>query len=254
MICKECGKTFEPSFSNATKGYGLFCGKDCYFSYRKKAILSGEYKTKKKVYTFVCIHCNKEFTRTGHDKHNNKYCSRDCSQQHRVGKLHPRFNQVPVECTQCHTELSRSPSYIKGESWGNFCNHDCKAKWMSEHNAGANHPQWQGGISYEPYCPLFNETFKQRVRAFFNNTCVSCGKLEADSNEHLHVHHVVYNKLTCCDDSPKLFVALCRSCHTKTNHNRELYEEQFRNLIATKYQGRSYFTVEEWELLNPTTS
>jgi hypothetical protein len=125
---------------------------------------------------------------------------------------------------------------------------------MAVHIVGKNNHNWQGGISYEPYCPLFNKSFKNRVRAFFDNKCVLCGKEETEETERLHVHHVEYNKQTCCDDSHKRFVPLCRGCHSKTNHNRDHYSKIFIELIDTKYQGRSYFTVEEWELLNPPTS
>jgi ribosomal protein L31 len=251
MKCQECGKDFTPLFCNQSRGFGKFCSKVCYTTYHGKAMRSGEHKCPKpkKVYKFICKTCGREFERDGHTAHRNKYCSVECMNKRFSGKDHPRYNKQPVNCSFCGKELNRSPCYTRNK-WGNFCSLECKGKWMAENVKGESHPQWQGGISFEPYCPLFNDSFKERVRAFFDNRCVLCGAEEDACVEKLHVHHVQYNKSACCDESPKRFVALCRSCHTKTNHNRDEYAEMFLNLITTKYQGRSYFTVEEWAKLN----
>jgi len=103
---------------------------------------------------------------------------------------------------------------------------------------------WKGGISYEPYCPKFNKEFKERVRAFFNHSCVLCGR---DNSK--DVHHVDYNKEACCDQTPPIFILLCRHCHMKTNYNREYWQEQFTKLINEKYSGKCYFSKEEYDAL-----
>lgn len=250
MKCKNCGREFTPLGTNAMKGYGLYCSKDCYFEFRRKQFASGNMSMgkKKHIYKFTCKQCGKEFERTGHDKHNNTFCSVECSQKFKVGKNHPHYNREGSHCTECGKEILVIPSRLeKKQRWGLFCSIDCKAKWVSRNIVLERSPQWKGGISYEPYCPLFNETFRERVRAFFDYTCQLCGSKQEDCNEHLHVHHIEYNKQTCCDNSPKMFVPLCRSCHTKTNHNRAMYQELFTKLITEKYHGRSYFTMEEWD-------
>jgi hypothetical protein len=93
---------------------------------------------------------------------------------------------------------------------------------MGESRKGENNPSWKGGISFAPYCPKFNETFKKRVREYYNNQCAICG-----ATGRLHIHHVDYNKQTCCDGSKPRFIALCNVCHGKTNHNREYWREFF---------------------------
>ena len=245
-VCPICGNTFKPHPSNFKKGYGKFCSPECY----RKSPEYANRKTRLTTYKFTCKRCGKEFERTGKTKHRNKYCSLECWHNTNVGSGSARYTKVKVYCNECGKEMLRSPAYIR-EGWGNFCSYECKGIWMSKNKSLENHPQWQGGISFEPYCPLFNESFKERVRAYFDNKCVTCGN--TPQNEELHVHHVAYNKTACCDDTPKMFVVLCRSCHTKTNHNREHYEKLFAELIQTKYHGRSYFTMEEWALLNPQT-
>jgi hypothetical protein len=104
--------------------------------------------------------------------------------------------------------------------------------------AGDKNHFWKGGVSFEPYCPKFNNAFRERVREFFGRVCVECGTPENGTK--LCVHHVNFNKMTCCDDTRPLFVALCPSCHARTNHNREYWEEHFTNMVINYYEGRCY--------------
>lgn len=117
---------------------------------------------------------------------------------------------------------------------------------LSDMHSGDKCIWWQGGISFEPYCPQFNENLKIRVRAFFGNRCVLCGKSQSDCDRALSVHHVEYNKNACCDGKPVHFAALCHNCHSKTNTNRDRWEVMLHQIIGEIYNGRSYFTKEEW--------
>ena len=110
--------------------------------------------------------------------------------------------------------------------------------------SGPNGGNWKGGISFEPYCVKFNEDFKNRVRAFFGYCCVECGTPQ--NGIKLHVHHVNFNKQTCCNDATPLFVPLCKSCHPKTNFDREYWEQHFTSIITNYYKGKCYFTKEEF--------
>jgi len=105
------------------------------------------------------------------------------------------------------------------------------------------HPRWKGGVSYEPYCPKFNNEFKERVREFFGRDCVECGAPE--NGKKLCVHHVNFRKDACCTpEIQPLFVALCINCHVKTNGNRAFWENHFTELIMTKYNGQCYLPAE----------
>jgi hypothetical protein len=94
---------------------------------------------------------------------------------------------------------------------------------------GEDHPNWQGGISYEPYCPKFTNMIKDKVRNHFNNECVLCGK--SQGKRKLSVHHVNYNKGQGCSGN-WLLVPLCASCHTKTNTNRDYWEDYFTTFLS----------------------
>ena len=108
---------------------------------------------------------------------------------------------------------------------------------------------WYGNVRYYDYplyCEKFNNEFRNRVRAYFNYVCPECGTPQ--SGRKLAVHHVNYNKKSCCDpNAPRLFIPLCieNGCHNKTNKNREYYEKYFTEMLMGYYQGKCYFTPEE---------
>jgi hypothetical protein len=114
---------------------------------------------------------------------------------------------------------------------------EVRAKFMGERNR-----RWNGGSSFEPYCPKFTKEFKERVRAFWVYKCGNCGKPQEKNGRKLHVHHVNYRKDTCCNEEvARQFIPLCNSCHSGSNNNREEWEQKFSQLIEEKYGGRCYF-------------
>jgi hypothetical protein len=132
-------------------------------------------------------------------------------------------------------DLKNNPE--KFEEWCNKISCSRVGKY-----GGEKDPAWKGGISFEPYCPKFNKEFKERVRAYFNYICPECG---TPTPKGLMVHHVNFNKMSCCDDTIPLFVPLCNPCHGKTNARREFWEQYFTEMIGEYYQGKCYFTKEE---------
>ena len=91
---------------------------------------------------------------------------------------------------------------------------------------GDKNPNWLGGISYERYCPLFNEKKKEEIRQQFCRICLLCFMTEEENGQKLDVHHIDYNKDQGCSGHEWRLVPLCRSCHMKTNHDREEYERR----------------------------
>jgi hypothetical protein len=111
---------------------------------------------------------------------------------------------------------------------------------------GITREEFNGFAQYEDYCEKFNHPFKERVRIFFERKCVNCGKLERDCKHRLSVHHVEFDKSACCSNNKPLFVALCQSCHAKTNQNRNYWKEYYTNIINDKYNGICYISKEEY--------
>jgi hypothetical protein len=110
-------------------------------------------------------------------------------------------------------------------------------------------PNWKGGVSFEPYCPKFTNAFKERVRAYFGYQCLGCGHTWQQEEKKLSVHHVNFNKKTCCDNSIPFFVPLCSTCHNKTQKNRMFWQYWFTEMINHLYGGKCYFSKEEYEEL-----
>lgn len=107
---------------------------------------------------------------------------------------------------------------ISNTSKGIPCSKETRRK-LSEANTGSRHPQWRGGISFEPYPPEFNIRLKKTIRERDNYTCKICGC------RGVCVHHIDYNKKN--SDNQNL-VTLCIKCHGTIHRNREKWIEYFR--------------------------
>ena len=121
-----------------------------------------------------------------------------------------------------------------------FCSKKCKDKSHSKNMLGKLNPAWLGGIINQKYCNLFNEFFKEFIREQYYRKCYLCNKTEIQNNNRkLSVHHVNYDKNSLCNHNGE-FVPLCGSCHIKTNHNRQYWED----LIMGYLYPNRYFIVD----------
>ena len=119
--------------------------------------------------------------------------------------------------------------------------HPCAQKGMNNPmygRIGEKAPGWKCGLSFGKYCKLSNESFKKSVRDNYHNTCYLCGKTKQEEGQNLAVHHVNYNKDCLCGSSCE-FVPLCRSCHAKTNQNRQYWEDLIMYYL---YPNRYFMT------------
>jgi hypothetical protein len=171
------------------------------------------------------------------------------------GKKHPMYGEHHSEATrkkmsESHIGKKQPLELIEkriAPRRGTHQSEETKKK-IRDAQKGEKGKNWKGGISYEPYCPKFDEPFKERVRLFFGYICIECGTPQSSLKRKLHVHHIHFNKKTCCDHSIPLFVPLCDSCHGKTGFNRQYWEDHFTEIITLYYNGKCYFT--ENEMLN----
>lgn len=108
--------------------------------------------------------------------------------------------------------------------------YEIKSRTRSETHTGENNWMWKGGISFEPYCEKFNNEFKESVRKRDDYTCQLCKCTQEPHGKKLSVHHIHYDKSDCWPD----VVALCRSCNTKVNSNRDYWEEYFENQLLER--------------------
>ncbi len=202
--CKDCGKKISVSSGFYGNGRCRRCqGK------RRSKFIRGEncsaYKDGRTLKRYYCIKCGKEIN-VDTFLYGSKLC-RSCVQK---GERNPNFKK---KHSKKHRErISKS---LK--------------KFLENPE---NHPNWQGGISFEPYSPEFNEQLKEQIRKRDNYTCQLCGMTEEEHliviGTNLPVHHIDYNKKNCNEDN---LIALCNYCHLRTNYNRNYWKDYFKQKI-----------------------
>jgi hypothetical protein len=104
-----------------------------------------------------------------------------------------------------------------------------KSAFKKGQMAGEKHFNWKGGVSRLPYSIDWTITLKRSIRERDKYMCRICGEPQGDIS--LDVHHIDYNKENC---NPDNLVTLCKSCHTKTNFNRDSWKEYFNKLLNNK--------------------
>lgn len=206
-ICKYCGKEFYVPPSRIKYGKGKYCSIECRKNDNRKI-------------ERICKYCGKIFyvdkSRLKYDR--GKYCSRSCMYK-------AQYNQKEAVCKYCGRKFTKYKSYFEyRESNGKYCSQECFVK----SRYGENNPAWKGGKSFEPYGSEFNEMLKDKVRNRDNNQCMLCGITKEENEKKLDVHHINYNKNF--NESINL-ITLCRSCHIKTNINREYWETYFETMM-----------------------
>lgn len=97
-----------------------------------------------------------------------------------------------------------------------------KPKGFIQKVSGKNHHNWKGGKSFKSYSVDWTETLRKSIRQRDKYTCQVCNKEPS-----IQVHHIDYNKK---NNNPDNLITLCRSCHMKTNFNREYWIEYFKNI------------------------
>ena len=196
-------------------------------------------------YRDLCFHCGRR-TEEKRNKLRNFHMGLHPSLETRQ-KMSNSHKGMKPSLGYHHTEeakqkIGESNVGNKNCMYGKHHTKETKEKMRKSHCdvSGKNNPNWQGGKSFEPYCIRFDDEFKERVREYFGRCCYICAKNEKDNKAKLSVHHVSYNKETCCDNSKPLFVPLCKSCHNKTNYHREYWEEFFTISLDYLTDGECY--------------
>lgn len=244
--CKTCGKEFLVLPCQIKRGEGQYCSRECY---RKIAVGDKSSNWRGGKVKRICIECKTVFKVPQYQIKSGwgKFCSRKCLAKWRSENLKRenssrwKGNKIKGICAQCGKIFEIDPWRLK-QNRGKFCSKKCMKKYLQ----GENSPAWKGGISFEPYCQKFNEQFKQYIRAKFGNICFLCDRTEEDNGQRLSVHHVNYDKACGCaeteedkkvDDETCQFVPLCRSCSSKVNGNRDLWERRIKTKMKNKLNG-----------------
>lgn len=98
---------------------------------------------------------------------------------------------------------------------------------------GKAHPNWQNGVSFEPYGFEFNGKLKLKIRQRDNFSCQLCPAKE--NGKHFVPHHINYDKT---DNEERNFILLCGSCNSKANFDREKWQFLFESLMEVRNDRR----------------
>lgn len=208
--CLYCGNEFEEYPSRIKAGIGKYCSRQCASLgrravekgdlsnlYRDKTWLENEYLIKQKSISTIAheigvsdwtIHHWLVYHGFSIEKRTSKWTdARRAAQSKRLSE--------------------RSPSKQL----------DVRQK-ISQSHSGKNNPAWQGGISFEPYCPKFNKNLKAEIRAKYNYTCQRCEVKE--NGRRLSVHHINFDKMAGCYGKKWNLIPVCTKCHGWTGTHR----------------------------------
>lgn len=216
-----------------------FCSEECRSAYIETTRNSIK-EVEKTAGSKVCTICYSLFHGEG------TLCSSECHEIY--CESHGCFQQRVKFYLKCHycgefieVRFNLNELQQRMKSKYIFCGRKCKDYFYS----GENHPSYIAGKSRH-YCSKWNEDLRTRVRAFFRDTCFMCDKTEEELGERLCVHHVNYDKRACCNDRRPLFVALCKSCHAKTNNKRKNWEEFFERKLKEVYNYKCFYSKAEY--------
>ncbi len=193
--CLTCGREFK-TFNSQNKNY---CSSKCARIARRKTRLA------------ICPLCGKEFDKIRKQK-KQVYCSYECfiksSKEERI-------------CKTCGKSFILNRTSSK-----EYCSSSCFGKTR----IGEKNPRWEGGISYIPYCPKFNDALKEKIRERDGRICQECGCTENENGKKLTVHHIHYDKPNCNPD----LIALCLRCNLKANTDKDYWEQYYMEKLKKR--------------------
>jgi len=101
--------------------------------------------------------------------------------------------------------------------------------------SGENNPNWNGGVSFEPYGLEFNKELKEKIRTRDNHTCQLCKVIKNIINKRevkMVVHHIDYDKR---NNNPNNLITLCTFCNSSVNKSRNEWTNFF-NMHLNRYK------------------
>ena len=202
-------------------------------------LLSTEYKNNKEKIYFKCKKGHVYATTYYRWKYRGvrcSICSGKASKPYKdIKKSFERENYILL--TNNYTGCDQILEYIcsKGHynktKWGSWNTNNRRCPTCSSINrSGENHYNWKGGISSEPYCPIWSDKdYKESIKQRDNYICQNpyCYK----TTDRLVIHHIDYDKKNC---HPSNLITVCNSCNSRANIDREWHKEWYQIIVKKK--------------------
>lgn len=223
----------------------------------------GEFRLGKNYYQMydACIQCGEPYL--GQNGYN--YCSRTCmfaSNNYRElvsnkGKKHPLYGKHRSDNTKRKISESKSGENCLNETrqkiskanTGKTRTEDQKQKMRGPRpklagdknpmfgKCGHLNPNWKGGISCEPYCQQWTDReYKDWIVYERDGRCYG-PECNGKYTHKLVPHHINYNKKDC---GPMNLIALCVSCNTKANYDREWHQSWYTEIMKVRDKLRKH--------------
>lgn len=157
---------------------------------------------------------------------------------------------VPWMCTSERKKVISNIARDRASGPDNPMLFEHNQKKASERMRGDKNPGWQGGISkiYQEYPVEFSSKLKRKVRKRDGYFCQECN--EYRKGKKLNIHHIDYNKHNneMCN-----LISLCDVCHTKTNFNRNVWEQKYKEKMLLYENCPHYVSVKSIIYVNEET-
>lgn len=148
-----------------------------------------------------------------------------------------RSEESKSKQSKTYMEMWQNPDYrhrmenlifksIRGKGHSQETRQKISKKMKERLTDPTKHPNWRGGLSFEPYPSEFNNALKESIRERDNYICQKCGIPECECLTKLHIHHIDYDKSNCL---PSNLVSLCHKCNSEVNENRESWQKFFES-------------------------
>jgi len=233
VICMECGKEIKTTYYRIRNGHNKTCSKECQFTAQSKRMKGpGSPQWKGGNIEMTCLECGVKFESSRSrviNEGRGKFCSKKCfgawyKKHGKKGEERSTYiPRVKTVCAQCGVELIRTQHSIDIYK-KSFCSTKCQGTWFGEHCKGENHPVFKNVINYHGYHHTFIQKHNQaRVRNFFKNTCIMCGKVHGENDEDAIIHHIYPEERTLPFEETK-YVCVCRPCHAKLHHDKNEWD------------------------------
>lgn len=136
----------------------------------------------------------------------------------RTGRPNPLIAEI-VKRPGVRWKMSKNHADFRGSKNPNYGNHKL---------AGANNPNWRGGMSKHGYPWYFNKALKRQIFERDGFRCWGCGLYPCNS---LEVHHINYVKNDC---SLTNLISVCRKCNARANFKREYWEGYYCQIMKDR--------------------
>ncbi len=188
-----------------------------------------------KIAKFICKNCKEELKVIISKKRD--FCSMKCYFEYSKGKIKKFLPKEDIVNILFNQELPLKAVKEKYKTDYETINKNLKYYNLydkyKEFRKDKKFFTYINGSKKDYYSKKFNgKYFRQIIRNYYGNKCFICW-FESKSRK-LDVHHIDYNKK---NDNFYNLIPLCQSCHSKTNYNREYWQQALSSLVILRNLG-----------------